>query len=439
MNQRPGRVRSLLISVVASLTLAASAFAQATPTPSPYKMIDGHFAATVTLLADGRVLIAGGGDLHASAINLAEIYDPSTDRFEPAGSGLMSAPRTYHTATLLKDGRVLVAGGMNRMGSALKSAELFDPRFGKWTPTGSMAEGRYNATATLLPNGRVLIAGGSSTPEGYAGAGQEHHEEVSLDTAELYDPATGTFSPAGKSERVFDITSGKFLERASMTTARREHTATLFTAGPLAGQVLIAGGIGDKEKPIQGAELYDPATNRFTPTGSMAVARAYQTATALRDGRVLMAGGTDASDQALATGEIYDPATGKFSLAAGPMVHARFRQTATLLGDGSVLLAGGASNQGVLALAEIFDPHTNKFHATANMLDFRMAAGAVLLHNGEVFIAGGYNNRPSYSPGAALGMGSAAVPFFVLDTAELYNPAARQFVSTLAMGARVPG
>jgi hypothetical protein len=439
MIQPLGRVRRILLSATASFVLAASAFAQATPTPSPYKMIDGHFAATVTLLADGRVMIAGGGDMHASATNLAEIYDPSTDRFEPAGSGLMSTPRTYHTATSLKDGRVLVAGGMNRLGSALKSAELFDPKSGEWTPTGSMADGRYNATATLLPDGRVLVAGGSSTPEGYAGAGQERHEEVSLDTAELYDPATGRFSPAGKMERVFDLNSGEFLQRASMITARREHTATLFTAGPLAGKVLIAGGIGDKQKPIASAEIYDPKTNSFTPTANMTVARASQTATELRDGRVLMAGGTDASDQALATGEIYDPTTGKFGLAAGPMVHARYRQTATLLADGSVLLAGGASNQGVLALAEIFDPHTNTFHATANMLDYRMAAGAVLLHNGEVFIAGGYNNRPSYSPGAALGMGSAAVPFFVLDTAELYNTAARQFVSTLALGGRAPG
>ncbi len=434
-----GRARGFVLAAIASLWLAAPAFAQATSTPSPYKMIDGHFAATVTLLADGRVLIAGGGDIHASAINLAEIYSPASDRFEPAGSGLMSTPRTYHTATLLKDGRVLIAGGMNRLGSALKTAELFDPKSGKWTPTGSMAEGRYNATATLLPDGRVLIAGGSSTPEGYAGAGQERHEEMSLDTAELYNPTSGSFSPAGKMERVFDLNSGKFLMRASMTTARREQTATLFTAGPLAGQVLIAGGIGGKEKPIPSAELYDPKTNTFTATGNMTVARAYQTATGLRDGRVLMAGGTDASDQALATAEIYDPATGKFRLTAGPMMHARFRQTATLLNDGTVLLAGGASNAGVLALAEIFDPHTNTFHATANMLDYRMAAGAVLLHNGEVFIAGGYNNRPSYAPGAALGMGSAAVPFFVLDTAELYNPAARQFVSTLTMGAPRPG
>jgi hypothetical protein len=100
-----------------------------------------------------------------------------------------------------------------------------------------------------------------------------------------------------------------------------------------------------------------------------------------------------------------------------------------------VLLAGGSSIQGVLATAEIYDSRTNKFHATANMLDYRMAAGAVLLGNGEVFIAGGYDNRPSYAPGAALGLGAAVVPFRVLDTAEIYNPAAGRFFSTLAIGA----
>jgi hypothetical protein len=428
-----GRIRGLLVFAVASCVLAVLNVTQAATLRSPYEMIGGHFGGTVTLLADGEVLIAGGGTMHATASRLAEIYNPATDRFRPAGSGLMATARTHETATLLKDGRVLIAGGMNRMGSALKSAELFDPKSGKWLPAGSMAAARYDATATLLPDGRVLIAGGSSTPEGYAGAGQERHEEQSLDTAELYDPRSGTFAPAGKEERVFDLTSGKLLKHAGMTAARRDESATLFTTGPLAGQVLIAGGIGSDEKPIASAELYDPRTNRFKTTGSMTVARAYQTATELRDGRVLLAGGTDASNQALATAEIYNPATGNFTLTPAPMVDARFRQTATLLNDGDVLLAGGSSNEGVLATAEIYYPRRNKFRATGRMTDYRMDAGAVLLRNGEVFIGGGYNNRPSFAPGAA-GFGSSSVPFRVLETAEIYNPAARQFASTLTIG-----
>lgn len=434
MKRASERIRGPLAFFVAVCALTAVGVVRAAaPTRSPYKMIDGHFGATVSLLSDGEVLIAGGGNMHATATRLAEIYNPATDRFRPAGGGLMATPRTYHTATVLRDGRVLVAGGMNRMGSALKSAELFDPKTDKWLPTGSMAAARYDATATLLPDGRVLIAGGSSTPEGYAGAGQERHEERSLDTAELYDPRTGTFSPAGKQERVFDLTSGKLLMHAGMTAARRDQGATLFTAGPLAGEVLIVGGIGAKGKPIRSAELYDPRTNGFTATRSMTVARAYPSATELRDGRVLVAGGTDATDQALATAELYNPATGKFGLTAGPMVHARYRQTATLLDDGDVLLAGGASNEGVLALAELYDPRTGKFIPTGNMTTYRMAAGAVLLHNGEVFIAGGYNNQPTYAPGAA-SFGSASVPFRVLDTAEIYNPADGRFFSTAAIG-----
>jgi Kelch motif/Galactose oxidase, central domain len=435
LKRASGIIVGMFVLAVAICGLDA---AHAAPLRSPYETIGGHFAATVTLLADGEVLIVGGGTMHATATRLAEIYSPVTDRFRPAGGGLMATARTRQTAALLKDGRVLVAGGMNPMGSALKSAELFDPKSGKWLATGSMAAPRYNATATLLPDGRVLIAGGSSTSEGYAGASQERHEEQSLDTAELYDPRTGTFSPAGKQERVLDLTSGKLLIHASMAAARRNQSATLITTGPLAGEVLIAGGIGSNEKPLASAELYDPKTNRFKPTGSMSVARTGQTATELRDGRVLLAGGTDASDRALATAEIYNPATGKFTFTSTPMVNARYRQTATLLNDGDVLLAGGASNVGVLATAEIYDPRADKFRATALMLDYRMGAGAVRLHNGEVFIVGGYNNRPSFAPGAA-GFGSSAVPFRVLHAAEIYNPAATRFVSTLTIGAARSG
>ncbi len=299
------RVRIWLLIGGAACVWVALAMAESTP--SPYQLIDAHFAMTVTLLADGAVLIVGGGDSHVSATNIAEIYNPATDAFTPAGSGLMPTERTYHTATLLKDGRVLIAGGMNRMGKALNDAILFDPQSGKFIPTGRMAEPRYNAAAVLLPDGRILISGGASTPEGYAGANQESHEEQSLDSAELYDPASGKFLPAGKVERVYDLTSNKIMMRASMTTARREHTATLITAGPLTGQVLIAGGIGDQNKPIASAELYDPAANTFKAAGEMTVARTYHGATALHDGRVLITGGTDAGDQALATAEALRP------------------------------------------------------------------------------------------------------------------------------------
>jgi hypothetical protein len=430
MSRLSGRIRISLLFGVAACALAALAMAESTP--SPYQLIDAHFAMTVTLLANGEVLIVGGGDSHASATNLAEIYNPATDAFTPAGTGLMPTERTYHTATLLKDGRVLIAGGMNRMGKALDSAILFDPRSGKFIPTGRMAEPRYNAAAVQLPDGRVLISGGASTPAAYAGANQEKQEEQSLDTAELYDPGTGTFSPAGKIERVYDLTSNKIMMRASMTTARREQTATLITAGPLLGQVMIAGGIGDQNKPIASAELYDPATNTFKAAGNMTVARTFQSATALRDGRVLIAGGTDAGDQALATAELYDPATGKFALTADPMQHARYRHIAVLFTDGEVLLAGGASNVGVLANAEIFDPRSGKFRPTGLMKDYRMAAGAVMLHNGTVFIAGGYNNRPTYAPGAAA-MGMPSVSLRVLNTAEIYNPGSGQFVDTRSL------
>jgi hypothetical protein len=219
---------------------------------------------------------------------------------------------------------------------------------------------------------------------------------------------------------------------------------------PVALKVLVAGSynsalaIGLFWSPIPPAistcPISGPAVIKVAVCSRRAVvmlARTYQSTTALHDGRVLIAGGTDAGDQALGTAELYDPATGKFALTRAPMQHARYRQVAVLLPDGDVLLAGGASNVGALANAEIFDPRTDKFRPTGLMKDFRMAAGAVLLHNGTVFIAGGYNNRPSYAPGAA-NMGMASVPFRVLNTAEIYNPVSGQFVDTRSLG-RGPG
>src|SRR5258708_24974441 len=153
MSHLSGRIRISLLFGVAACAVAALAMAESTP--SPYQLIDAHFAMTVTLLANGEVLIVGGGNSHASATNLAEIYNPATDAFTPAGSGLMPIERTYHTATLLKDGRVLITDGMNRIGKALDSAILFDPMRGKFIPTSAMADPPYNAAAAQLPASRI--------------------------------------------------------------------------------------------------------------------------------------------------------------------------------------------------------------------------------------------------------------------------------------------
>jgi Galactose oxidase, central domain/Kelch motif len=172
-------------------------------------------------------------------------------------TGSMATTRVGHTATLLHDGRVLVAGGNDGYG-AFVSAEIYDPKTGTFSPTGPLTTARNNHTATLLADGRVLVTGGSSFTDPLA-------------SAEIYDLKTGTFSPTG-----------------AMTTAREYHTATLLADG----RVLVTG--SGAEASGASAEIYDPATGTFSPTVSMNTARLHYTATLLADGRVLIAG--DSSD-----------------------------------------------------------------------------------------------------------------------------------------------
>ena len=262
------------------------------------------------------------GGRFPTAQGSAELYDPATGGFTPAGT--MGIARAAHTATLLPNGKVLIAGGGTAGGSGLPffgqgiaGSEVYDPATDSFSATGAMGTPRYAHTATLLPNGKVLIVGGFST------ANLGTFTENVLLTAELYDPATGAFTPTG-----------------SLGTARGGHTATLLANG----KVLVVGGLISLNFAgvsfASTAELYDPATGAFTPTGNMTVDREEHTATLLPDGRVLIVGGTSASQGTLASAEIYDPATGSFT-ATDSMTTPRSTPTATLLPDGTGLVAGG--------------------------------------------------------------------------------------------------
>lgn len=318
-----------------------------------HSMTTQRAAHTSTLLSDGKVLVAGGfaGDEHSVAS--AEIFDPAASKFSSAGN--MNATRAGHTATLLPDGKVLIAGGYN--GSYLASAELFDPKARTFTPTASLVTARSGHVATLLGNGKVLLAGGT-------GVGWTF-----LADAELYDPATNTFTVTGSmaaareshtatllangkvliagghrgrrpsvtiysSAEVYDPAVGTFTPAGNMTRVRHKHESTLLVDG----RVLIAGGSDERDGrgAYTSAEIYDPKTGAFTATGNMNAAR-YKlqgTSVLLGDGKVLIAGGANRA-------EVFDPATNTFSYASGSLGTTRLFAAATRMRNGQVLITGG--------------------------------------------------------------------------------------------------
>jgi hypothetical protein len=282
----------------------------------------------------------------------------------------MLDPRSGHSATLLQDGRVLIAGGMRRNQDFYRSAELYDPANGKFQATGAMTLARVGHAAVLLRSGKVLIVGG------FVG-----HD--CTDSAEVYDPAAGNFSAIGK-----------------MTAVRGDARATLLTIG----DVLITGG-ADSDRPggIASAELFRAADSKFEAVSPMHFPRISHTSTLLQDGRVLITGGR--GESVTASAEIYDPAIKKFSVT-GNMITARYKHTAGPLPDGRVLIAGGSDNRdwhGTTASAEIYDPHTGKFSATSPLSDnrFKLPVDAAQLASGELVIAGGSKTVELYDPASS--------------------------------------
>jgi len=339
-------------------------------------------AGLASALVPGQTTIAAG----SGAIN------GSTTLTVTAGfvlTGTLNTARALHTATLLNNGMVLIAGGGTLNDQPLNSAELYNPAAGTFTPTASLNTARYNHTATLLNNGLVLIAGGLISTSPYVTA-----------SAELYNPATGTFSPA-----------------ASLNTARRSHTATLLNNG----LVLIAGGYDSSGYATSSAELYNPATGTFSPTARLNTARYNHTATLLNNGLVLIAGGLDINTNLLASAELYNPATGTFTPITSGLKTPRELHTATLLNNGLVLIAGGYNDGGTVGSAELYNPATGTFTYTTNPSTGIQSAlntprynhTATLLNNGMVLLAGGYYIFNGF-----------------LASAELYDPVAQTFTLT---------
>lgn len=360
-------------------TATLKATPTARPIPAPKFVATGSMdlprsGATATLLRNGKVLIAGGTDsLGVVGENIyasAELYDPATGRFTKTGS--MAAARVDQTATLLRNGKVLIAGGygcadpqrcVNVVDSStlvnLASAELYDPTTGKFSPAGSMTSPRDAGAAALLPDGRVLLTEGADNS-----------------WAELYDPQSGKFTRTGK-EIYFDNASATLLPN---------------------GKVLVTGGYIDG--PHDGA-LYDESSGKFTeisldlapgtaPTvkyKGQDVDRAWpDPVTLLKDGHVLLFEGGY-----LVT---YDPTTGKCAAAGFISPHGLWLvPTAALLPDGHVLFAGGDFesadyDETIANTAVVYDPSSGS-QAIGSMKDAREYQTATLLPNGSVLIAGG--------------------------------------------------
>ena len=337
------------VALTVALAFPAAAGKAPFPGTSPSTsgtLLEPRAAHTATLLPDGRVLVVGGlRNLRwdpESWLASAELWDPATGTSSPAGS--MAESRSYHTATLLQDGRVLIVGGGSQ------SAEVWDPVTLSFSPAGSLPYVVMDHTATLLTDGRVLVVG--------------------LPNAQIWDPATGIFSQGGP-----------------LRSSRSDHTATSLPNG----RVLILGG----ETAVAKAEVWDPAVGSFKQTRPLITGRWAHTATLLRDGRVLVTGGITATyspnrivEETQASAELRDARTGVF-VPAGSLARPRHDHTATLLEDGRVLVLGGQGPGRPRSATEIWDPATRTFSRGTRLVTGRIEHTATLLRDGRVLVIGG--------------------------------------------------
>lgn len=317
---------------------------------------------TATTLRNGSVLVAGGHNGQAYEAS-SEIFDPVAKNFAAGPS--MSVPRMFHSATLLRDGTVLIAGGVTTNSLFVASAEVFHPSNGAFTPVNNMTMRRGEHTATLLNDGRVLFIGGV-TDGG-----------VRVSSAEVFDPASNAFFPAG-----------------SLTQARDMHTATKMADG----RVLVTGGYtGDAVgQTMASAEIFDPSTNSFSSAGSMPTTRATHIAGLLPDGKVLIAGGIQHwfyCGQSLQSSLLFDPSTNTFT--TGPsMTMPRHLATPATISEGSLIVMSGDKNcTGYQANSEIYDVATQTFRPLSSISVGVVYATSAILRNGNILVVGGTSTQ----------------------------------------------
>lgn len=327
--------------------------------------VDGHAAEavyhTLTRLPGGGALAVGGLQYgwKTGRVTLSEAwrYDSAQKRLVSAGR--TKTPRHSHTATLLRDGRVLVVGGTDDS-SELATTEIYDPKkpaSQAWSAGPSLNRARKDHTATLLADGRVLVAGGR---QGWQAGSY-------LSSLELYDPKLGRWRLLG----------------AKLAHPREGHTATLL----LDGTVLIAGGFADT-KNLDSLELFDPKKEAVRSAGSLPKARSRHSATLLSSGDVLLAGGTCGRSCQNSYDDIYHSTTGKLSKIFQPSAYPPTGNDATLLCDGSVLVAGFGSPP----YANVIRFRKNRWFSAPAMKSGRTSSRQLLLRDGSVLVVGGDSN-----------------------------------------------
>lgn len=340
------KTKPILVAAIFSLIVFINPGSHAQSFQLTSALKQWRFFHSATLLTNGSVLVAGGRSSLNTVTNSVEILNPITGIWSYTTP--MSIPRSRHTAVLLTNGCVLVIGGESSGFRGTNTCEIFDPGTMTWANTGSMNYTRYIPTATLLQDGRVLVAGGGIT------------------NCEIYDPAT----------RVWTDTGSTFVVRTN-------HSAVLLPDG----KVLVAGGSSDTN-----TEIYNPKSGLWKKTGAMQRSRKLLSMSLLPDGKVLVVGGYN-SGTTNTTAEIYNPSNGVWSYT-GSM------KTTSVGGDnsGSIALLNLLPNGTVFAMvpytfSEIFDPNTGEWIFGPGMITNRWGTDArsVLLRNGRLLFVGGYN------------------------------------------------
>ncbi|QES10364.1 Kelch-like protein 17 [Streptomyces venezuelae] len=370
--------------------------------PLPWERILSGAASGAVPLADGRVMLAGGADTALTAQEGTAFFDPRGGSWSPGRP--MGTARRLHSTTLLADGRVLVTGGFTGANAypvrPLDTAEVYDPASGDWSPAGRLREARCGHSATLLPDGSVLVAGGTGR--------RSADSERTLYSAELFDPALPGWSKA-----------------ADMTDARSFHPAAALPDG----RVLVAGGwVATRRDWRAGTalaygECYDPATDTWTPTGILTGPRAGHTLTALADGSVLATGGSDGEGGAdgrldpysKATVERWHPEAGGRWTREHDMPCGRTQHRAVRLRTGEVLVMGGGNDllgdAGYRSAAR-YHPETRRWTQVPGMTVGRTDFAAVALPDGRVLVAGGTVRSGPATPTGA--------PHLLTSTSELF-------------------